>query len=299
VEQPGQTEVPSLTRSISDQEFSSLARLIFREAGIKLTDSKRPLLVGRLGKRLRSLGCESFAEYYRYVSSGHQDELQQMIDCICTNETQFFREPQHFELLTNEILPSWERQAAAGERARQIRAWSAGCSTGEEPYSLAMILRDRFPPGCGWMIEILASDISQTALATARRGVWPIQQARDIPERLLKLFMFQGTRSQRGQMAAGPEIRSMVRFTQLNLNSHYYQLKGRFDLIFCRNVLIYFDDETKQQIVDRLLRHLAPGGLFFVGHSEGLYGSKAGIKRVTTTVYSHADTSEASGGGQP
>jgi chemotaxis protein methyltransferase CheR len=289
----GRDDNPSLTRSISDQEFASLARLIYREVGIKLSDSKRALLVGRLGKRLRALSCDSFGDYYRYVSAGHQDELQQMIDCICTNETQFFREPQHFELLSNEVLPGWERQAGAGQRERLIRAWSAGCSTGEEPYSLAMILLERFPPGCGWRIEILASDISRTALTTARRGVWPIQQAEEIPERLLKLFMFQGTRSQRGQMAAGPEIRSLVKFMHLNLNAPSYPVKGRFDIIFCRNVLIYFDDDTKQLIVDRLLRHLEPAGLFFVGHSEGLYGSRSGVRRFTTTVYTHADTAAA------
>jgi chemotaxis protein methyltransferase CheR len=275
-------------RIMTDRDFESLRRLIHREAGINLGESKRALLMGRLGKRLRLLGCGSYGDYCRHVER-HADERQQMIDCICTNETQFFREPQHFELLSKQIFPAWEEQGRAGTRIRRIRAWSAGCSTGEEPYSLAMVLRERFPPSTGWHAEILASDLSATALATARRGVWPIQQASDIPERLLKLFMLQGTGAQRGMMAAGHEIRSMITFLQLNLNADTYPVGEPYDLIFCRNVLIYFDDDAKHAIVNRLLRHLQRGGYLFLGHAEGLYGPRTRVKRVISTVYTHAD----------
>ncbi len=276
---------PLSVRAISEREFLALRDLIYREAGIKLTKAKRSLLTGRLNRRLRALGLDSFGDYYRYVTETDGGELQRMLDCICTNETQFFREPQHFELLREKIFPKWEALASHGQGEKLIRAWSAGCSTGEEPYSLAMELGYRFGAASGWRTEILASDLSTRALAQARRGVWPIANACQIPEHLLKRFMLRGTGSQRGSMAAGPELRLLLTFQHLNLFDTSYPVAGFFDLIFCRNVLIYFDDKTRLRVVRQLLRHLQPEGYLFLGHAEGLHGADLELRRVIPAVY--------------
>ncbi len=276
-------------RSISDEEFHSFQQLIQRESGIYLAEHKKALLVGRLNKRLRELGIDSFSDYYRQVSKkGQREELVHMLDCICTNETQFFREPQHFEFLEQQVFPQWETGANSGTRGKHIRAWSAACSTGEEPYSLAMTLLQRFPASSGWRIEILASDLSTRALSRACQGIWSIDKSRDIPQRHLKSFMLKGKRAKEGIMAAGPEIRSVVKFIRLNLNDAPYPVSGVFDLIFCRNVLIYFDAESKADVVHRLMNHLAPEGYLLLGHAESLTGVSDRVRRVIPTVCTHA-----------
>jgi chemotaxis protein methyltransferase CheR len=268
--------------AIGDGEFALLQALIQREAGIWLPPTKRALVSGRLSRRLRALGLQSYLQYYRRVTD---DELerQQMLDCICTNETHFFREPHHFELLERVVLPAWRRSTPRG---RRVRAWSAGCSTGEEPYSLAMVLRAQLPASDGWEIEIVATDLSTRVLDAARGATWPIDKAREIPERYLKAFMLRGVRSQEGQMRAGPELRELVKLERLNLHEPTWPLEGTFDLVFCRNVLIYFDVESKARVIKRLLERLAPGGYFFVGHSESLAGLAPGATCVAATVYS-------------
>ncbi len=276
-------------RSISNKDFHSFQQLIHREAGIYLGEHKKTLLVGRLNKRLREVGVDSFSDYYRKVSEkGQREELVHMLDCICTNETRFFREPQHFEFLEQQVFPQWEMLANSGRREKRIRVWSAACSTGEEPYSLAMTLLQRFPASSGWRIEILASDLSTRALDRACRGIWPIEKSRDIPQRYLKSFMLKGKRVQEGIMAAGPEIRSVVKFLRLNLNDASYPVAGAFDLIFCRNVLIYFDAESKTNVVHRLMNHLGSEGYLFLGHSESLSGMSGRLRRVIPTVCAHA-----------
>src|SRR5208282_1236842 len=179
--------------------------------------------------------------------------------CISTNETQFFREPLHFEFLEQRILPTWISQGETGQRVRKVRVWSAGCSTGEEPYSIAMTLLHHLPHHAGWQVEILGTDISTRVLARAREGVWPLEKARQIPPPYLKAFMLRGTGAQEGKMKAGPEIQHAVRFERVNLmEGSSSLLSTSFDLIFCRNVLIYFQPETKVRVVDRLMQHLAP-----------------------------------------
>ena len=211
-----------------------------------------------------------------------------MIERICTHETAFFREPRHFEWLEQRVLPQWRREADAGRRPRRIRAWSAGCSTGEEPYSLAMAFLEQFPAGSGWEIEIWATDLSTRALEKAQRAIWPLEQEREIPPGCVKQFMLKGTGTQAGKMKAGPEIRSRVRFKSLNLNDEAYAIEGRFDLILCRNVLIYFAQESRLRAIDRLLDHLAPQGLLFLGHSESLFGRTERVRSVIPTVYAFA-----------
>ena len=253
---------------ISDELFAKYRELIYREAGIALTESKKSLLISRVAGRLRELGLASFAEYYRLVEDrAAAEERGRLLDRICTNETHFFRDPRQFLFLNDEIFPRLEAEAARGGRKR-VRAWSAACSTGEEPYSLAMALLQRFPHSSGWQIEVVATDLSNKVLAAAREALWPIDKAGDIPLHYRKQFMLRGTGGQTGKMKVGPEAREVVSFSRMNLNDPVYSVSGVFDFIFCRNVLIYFDKESKAKVVDRLLTHLAPDGCLFLGYAE-------------------------------
>ena len=278
--------LPQGIRPLSDKEFSLLRDLIYREAGIHLSPVKKALLVGRLSRRVRELGLASFGAYYDYVVGG-EDPLEgtRMLERICTHETHFFREPRQFEFLEERAFPEWEKDAAAGRRSRQIRVLSAGCSTGQEPYSLAMLLLSRLPPEMGWSIEILATDLSRRALEQAESGIYRIEKAEEIPADLRKRFMLRGVRSQEGQMKAGPEIRSVVRFQRLNLNDARWPVSGRFDLILCRNVLIYFDEASRRAVIHRLVDLLAPDGYLLLGHAETLNRICDRLGAVGPTIY--------------
>jgi len=271
-------------RPISEREFALFQALILKDVGIYLAPAKKALLVGRLTRRLRALGLASFGAYYqRIVEEDDRAERIQMLDCISTNETHFFREPRQFEFLERHVIPVWKERGP-----RVLRIWSAGCSTGEEPYSLAMMLLHHFPPGSGRQIEILATDISTRVLARAEAAVWPLEKSPEIPIAYRKAFMMRGTASQEGKMKAAPEIRALVRFERLNLNEDRYPVRGPFHLIFCRNVLIYFQMETKLKVIHRLLDVLAPDGLLFLGHAESLNAVTDRVATVVPTVYAHA-----------
>ncbi len=279
---------------VTDKEFGLFQKLIYEKAGIYLAAPKRALVDSRLTKRIRELGLDSFAAYYHHVVEDRDGaELIQLLDRISTNETHFFREPRQFEFLGNRIVADWTAEAAAGMRSRRIFVWSAGCSTGEEPYSLAMVLQDHFPPSAGWEIEILATDLSNRALDCARAAIWPIAKAEEIPQQYLQRFMLKGIGAQAGKMKMTPEIRSMVRFERLNLNDDVYPVSGSFDLILCRNVLIYFDNPSRMRVIHRLLNHLAPSGYLFVGHAESLNGITDRVRPVMPTVYAHAGNQHA------
>ena len=277
-----------LSEGISEREFLRIRDLVYREAGMWLSQAKTALLVGRLAKRLRHHGLKSFKQYYDLVSNSPEERIQ-MLDALSTNETHFFREPQHFELLKSVIFPKWAHEAATGCHSRKIRVLSAGCSTGQEPYSLAMVLLDHFPAASGWEIEIIATDISTRVLEIARTGIWPAAKAAEIPSPYLKAFMLKGFADQAGKMKAGPEIRSVVQFFRLNLNEPTYPLAGKFDLIFCRNVLIYFDLRSRERVVRRLARFLSPDGYFFLGHAESLHSMSDCLQTVIPTVYIEKD----------
>ncbi|WP_242353067.1 MULTISPECIES: protein-glutamate O-methyltransferase CheR [Anaeromyxobacter] len=267
--------------AVTDGEFELFQRLIHAEAGIWLAPVKKALLVGRLARRLRELGLTSYHAYYERVR-GDAAEKVRMLDAICTNETHFFREPRHFEFLREQVFPALREEAEAGRRARRIRVWSAACSSGEEPYSLAMSLLDAFPSG--WELEILATDLSTRILDRARAAVWPIDKASEIPEAYLKAYMLRGVGSQEGLMKAGPEIRARVRFDRVNLNGDAWP-DARFDLVFCRNVLIYFERKAKERVVERLIDRLEPGGHLFLGHAESLGGLTTRARAAMPTVY--------------
>lgn len=271
---------------ISDREFSLFQKLIYGVAGIHLAPHKKALLEARLSKHIRELGLHSFGAYYEHVvKEKRSDELVTMLDRVSTNETHFFREPRQFEFLENQIFAEWSRQVDTGQRPKRITVWSAGCSTGEEPYTLAMLLCERFPPQHGWRLEILATDLSTRVLNLARAATWPIAKAQEIPEKYLKRFMLRGTGAQQGNMKAGQDITSLINFERLNLNDDSYPIAGQFDAIFCRNVLIYFDEHSRARVIDRLLDRLAPSGYLFVGHAESLSGVTERARHVMPTVY--------------
>ncbi len=271
---------------LSEREFSLFQMLVEREAGIHLGPTKQALLVGRLSRRVRALGLPSFGAYYRFViARGNEAERVRMLDCLCTNETHFFREPEHFEFLRQRVFPEWTLRAAQGLMARRVRVWSAGCSTGEEPYSLAMELLSHFPPGSGWELEVLATDLSTWALERARQGLWPLEKAASIPRPMLRTFMLKGVRSQEGWMQAGPELREVLRFARVNLSDERGWPAGPFELVFCRNVLIYFGAEARAQALSALLRRLPPTGYLFLGHAESLTGSAEPARCVAPNIY--------------
>ena len=271
---------------ISDREFELFQTFIHRETGIYLSQAKKTLLVARLARRLRELGLTSFESYYRRaVGRNNKDERTRLIDSICTNETHFFREPRQFDYIKHKILPEWISQAAAGRRNREIRVWSAACSTGEEPYSIAMLLLRSLPPDDGWHIELLATDLSTRVLEQARRGIWNVEKAEEIPADYLAAFMMKGTRSNQGKMKATQQLRAAICWMRVNLNDETYDVTGPFDMIFCRNVLIYFDEHCKARVIKRLLDHIARSGYLFLGHAENARSVNTGLRSVIPTVY--------------
>ena len=273
------------TWEISDELFEQFRALIYREAGIALSDGKKSLFISRMAGRLRELGLPSFEQYYRVVTDpASVEERGRLLDRICTNETHFFRDPRQWQFLDDHVFPGFESEAD-GRGPRRIRAWSAACSTGEEPYSLAMALLNRFPPALGWRVEVVGTDLSTKVLNVARAGVWQMDKSTDIPLTYRKAFMLRGTGSQAGKMKAGPEIRAVVSFSRLNLNDPVYPVGGQFDLIFCRNVLIYFDRESKTRVIERLLTHLAPGGYLFMGYAETTTTISDRLENVGPNVY--------------
>lgn len=262
--------------AITDQEFGLFQRLIYKIAGISLADSKKILLVGRLQKRLRHYGMETFSQYYRMLAKGeHPDELQMMVNLLTTNETYFFREPQHFEFLRDEILLKRRSPSA-------LRIWSAASSSGEEAYTLAMLLAEHLN-NAPW--EIVGSDISTKVLEKARRGHYPLGRHEGIPPKFLSKYCLKGVRSQAGTFLISPELRQRVSFRQANLTLPIDRSFGQFEVIFLRNVMIYFDMETKRKVVANLLPHLLPGGHLIIGHSESLNGIADGLRAVRPTIY--------------
>jgi chemotaxis protein methyltransferase CheR len=283
---------PAGQPALTERAFARFRELIKQEAGISLVPEKRALLTGRLSRRVRDLGLPSFQAYLELVERDPEERVR-MLDRITTNETHFFREPQHFAFLAEQVYPRWQAEADQGLRPRRLRVWSAACSTGEEPYSLAMSLLTAFPAGSGWDLSILASDLSTRVLERASEAVWPIEKAAEIPPGELRAFMLRGTGGQAGRMKAGPELRALVRFARLNLTTADVHGVGPFDLILCRNVLIYFDAPTKERVVQALLQRLVPGGHLFLGHAESLSGMAVQTRCLRPNIYVRAAAPQA------
>jgi chemotaxis protein methyltransferase CheR len=263
--------------SISDQEFTLFQRLIYKIAGISLGDSKKILLVGRLTRRLKVYEFGTFTQYYRMLATGdHPEELQTMVDLLTTNETYFFREPKHFEFLRDEIVRKRKSPAT-------FRVWSAASSSGEEIYTLAMVLADSLP-NTPW--EIVGSDISTQVLAKAATGHYSLARTEGIPPEFMKKYCLKGVRSHAGTFLIAPELRKRTSFYQINLTQPVDAEIGDFEVIFLRNVMIYFDQETKAKVVNNLLPRLKSGGHLIIGHSETLNGLKIGpLDAIRPTIY--------------
>jgi len=261
--------------SLSDAEFAQFQRFIYQSAGITLSDAKRALVCGRLAKRLHACQLKNYGEYLDLLKSGQSpDELQMAVDLLTTNETYFFREPKHFQFL-KEILCARRAPGAA------FRVWSAAGSTGEEAYSIAMVLDDCLT-GAPW--DVVASDISTRVLARARTGHYPLDRLSNFPRGYLQRYCLKGTGAQEGTLLIERKLRSRVRFLQVNLNARLPRL-GTFDVIFLRNVLIYFNLETKRGVVARVLESLKPGGWLFIGHSESLIDVNDGVEMLAPAIY--------------
>jgi chemotaxis protein methyltransferase CheR len=267
----------------TDEDFSRYQHLVESITGIHLSEAKRALLISRLWKRVRANDLTSFTDYYSLVTR-NDVERASMVDAICTNETHFFREPRQFDYIKDSLIPLWRARAGRGERQKTIRVWSAGCSTGEEPYSLAMLLLAELPSSEGWSIRIQATDLSSKVLEMARLGRWPIARATEIPDDYLKRFMLRGVGSRQGEFKAGTEVRSAIEFGRLNLMNAPFPL-GSFDLIFCRNVMIYFRAPVRDALQRTLIGHLEPEGHFFLGHAESIAAGVSSLRRVIPNVY--------------
>lgn len=267
-------------------EFAAFRDLLLEDTGVLLTEHKRELLVARLSRRLRVLNLSRFGDYLQRVMEDQQ-ERDEMIDRMMTNETRFFREPHQFDFLEREVIPRWSGELQSGRRGSPLRVWSAGCSTGQEPVSIALAMLAAFPDGS---VDILATDISRHALRQAARGEWPVEKAAEIPEPYLREFMLRGVGENRGIMKITDRVRSVIQLRRLNLHGPLPPI-GPFDAIFCRNVLIYFEPEARRRALDRLLSRLAPRGYLFLGHAESLLNSHHQVKTVAPSVYiqeSHA-----------
>jgi chemotaxis protein methyltransferase CheR len=263
--------------TITDTEFSRFQRFIYEAAGITLSPAKKALVCGRLSKRLQAHELESFGAYFELLSSGHAgDEVQTAVDLLTTNETYFFREPKHFDVLR-------ELATRARGRAQPFRVWSAASSSGEECYSIAMVLADCLDASqTAW--DIVGSDISTRVLRRARTGHYPMERARNIPPAYLKRYCLRGQGEQDGTLLVERRLRSKVSFAQVNLKSDLPRL-GTFDVVFLRNVMSYFNGVTKRQVVARVISLLKPGGHFFIGHSESLNDITTAVDQLAPSVY--------------
>lgn len=264
------------TAQITQAEFAQFQQLIYKLAGISMADSKQVLLVGRLGKRLRHHGIKSYGDYYRFVTQpSNSSELQLMVDLLTTNETYFFREAKHFEFLAKEILPRHPT-------GRSLDVWSAASSTGEEIYTIAMVLADTLGLKGQWTVT--GSDINKSVLSIAEQGLYWLDRTRGLPPEYLKKYCLKGVKENEGSFRIMPELRAHTRFMQVNLNNTLPPM-GKFHVIFLRNVMIYFDADTKRRVVERLVRQLHPGGYLIIGHSESLNGLTECVKAVKPTIY--------------
>jgi chemotaxis protein methyltransferase CheR len=264
--------------SLSRHEFTTVATLAREQFGVELGEGKEQLVAARLGKLMRHLGFPTFRSYFDHVRADHSGEaLVQLIDALTTNHTSFFREQAHFDFLINRIFPEWKE-------AYPRRIWSAASATGEEPYTIALVAREYFGAQSMHLPRILASDISSRALETARNGVYPASRLQGVLSPWLGKHLLRGLGRWNGWYRLRPEIRPMVEFRRINLIEQFLNV-GRFSLIFCRNVMIYFGPQTQEQLVCRLSDCLEPGGHLFIGHAESLNGIHHDLQHVQPAIY--------------
>jgi len=283
--------------NMSRKTFKRFSEFIRGELGIKMPDVKRTMLQARLQKRLRKLGMNTFDDYYDYVFSpqGMAGELANMIDVVTTNKTDFFREPKHFDYLSQVVLPRFVKKHRIGavSRSREpgpglqrvFKLWSVGCSSGEEPYSLAMALSDFGTSHPGFTYTILATDISVEMLKKAKLGIYDHERVEPVPMRFRKKYLLKSRDKDKRLVRVVPELRATVHFQRINLAKGEFAIQGAMDVIFFRNVLIYFGRATQELVLNRLCQYLKPDGHMFLGHSETLSGLNVPLASLTTAVY--------------
>jgi chemotaxis protein methyltransferase CheR len=269
--------------SMDTESFERLTRFVTREYGIKLPLAKKPMLESRLNKKIRLLGVSSYKEFLDLIFSeqGKREHLFHVIDLITTNKTDFFREAAHFRFLSEEFIPAYVRKS----NSNSLKIWSAGCSTGEEPYTIVMMMEELKKRIASMVYSVLATDVSIRALQTAYQGIYDVERIDPVPLDLKRGYFLRG-KTAPNVVRVKPEFRKRVQFRRLNLMEDDFGLaRGELDLIFCRNVLIYFDKNTQQKVIEKFCRHLRPGGLLLLGHSESTVGMSLPLKQVRPTVY--------------
>jgi len=282
----GPTPSSSLLQGVrlSNQSFARFSEFITRETGIRMPPGKLPMLQSRLQRRLRQLNLNSLEDYQRHLFQAENTDQEwiEFINLVTTNKTDFFREPKHFDYLTQRALPSLERSQSG---AWTCHLWCAGCSSGEEPYTLSMVLSDYASRHSGFDFSILGTDISTRVLELARDAIYEEVKIEPVPPEFRHRFLLRSKDRRRALFRIVPELRQKVRFGRLNFMDANYGLQERFDVVFFRNVMIYFEKATQQQVLTRLCHQLRPGGYFFAGHSESLVGFDLPLKQVATSVY--------------
>jgi len=271
-------------QEIAEPDFKRVAEAVYAHCGINLTAAKKQLVSARLAKRVRQTGARNYSDYLdRVLAAPESDEFTTFIDSLSTNLTSFFRENEHFIYLREKLLPKLIAERQGGKKF--IRGWSAGCSTGEEPYTIGISLLESIPQAQSWDIKLLATDLSTRVLSKATGGVYEADRLENVTPQLKGKY-FEPRRLATGDQAyaVAPAVRNLIAFRYLNL-MEAWPFNGPFDFIFCRNVMIYFDKPTQEKLVNRYYECLRPGGVLFTGHSESLTGTKHGFKFVQATIY--------------
>ncbi len=264
----------------TQKHFAFLRNLSFEHSGIVVKDEKFDMFYARLVRRIRALGLDGFDAYCDYLSEGDNDEFGEFINALTTNMTSFFRENHHFEFLSNQVFSALKGRVKGG----QIRIWSAGCSTGKEPYSIAMTIKESAAQLAGTKSHILATDLDSQVLQQAASGVYPMSRCESLGQSRLKRFFRRGVNANANKARAVDELRSLITFKQLNLLTGW-PFREKFDVIFCRNVMIYFDEPTKNKLISRFVEQLNPGGYLFIGHSESLTEGTLNLRFIGSSVY--------------
>ena len=280
-----QTRLLGIEFELTHSQFERIRQLVREHTGIALSDAKRQLVYGRLARRLRALRLDNFGDYIKLLERGDQTELEEFTNAVTTNLTSFFREPHHFQHMADEMLPAVVARRAA---ARRLRIWCCAASTGEEPYSIAMVLREAQRLLDGWDVKLLATDLDSAVLATGAAGIYASARFEGMDRKRVSRFFDRGSDGDDDKLRARDELRGLITFKQLNL-MHQWPMRGPFDAIFCRNVIIYFDKATQRALFERMAALQRPGDLLYLGHSESLYRVSTQYELISRTIYRRLD----------
>lgn len=268
----------------TEGDFHFIRDLVMDRTGISLSDNKRDLVYGRLSRRLRVLNLTLFSDYCSLLQKGEGDEMTNFVNAITTNLTSFFREDYHFDFLGKTLIPNLMKQKIAAKAERKIRIWSAGCSTGEEPYSIAMVVKEALGRDQSWDVKILATDLDTKVLEKGSSGIYDQSRVEGLSKSRLQNWIRKGSRQNEGMVLVSPELRKMITFKQLNLMNEW-PMSGPFDLIFCRNVVIYFNKPTQEVLFNRYADYLDHEGHLFLGHSETMFKKTERFELIGKTIY--------------